>query len=53
MAINDIITHINDKSIEDFDGLKLVHKKSRNGHAKITINRQGQRRFVALKISDD
>lgn len=53
VAINDIITHVNDIAIDQFSQLDFIFNKSKNGHAKITINRQGQKRFIALKVSNE
>jgi S1-C subfamily serine protease len=52
-VINDIITHINDSPINEFDQLSLFKDNNQQMHAKITINRQGQKRFLAIRLNHE
>lgn len=53
LVINDIITHINDSPINEFDQLSLFKDNNQQMHAKITINRQGQKRFLAIRLNHE
>ncbi len=48
----DIITHINDKPMKAFENIPKINKNN-NQYVKITINRGGQLRILAMRVNNE